>query len=136
MAFYGTNGAIFADRIGYEIYPRSEARLKTGAGQGRDRGHAKHFIACVQGKAQTRADVEVGHRATTVGLLGNIAYRTRLKLQWDGKPSSSTVRRRLPSCCGGTPASLGIWCRNRKPGILSIEVVMPWPETAFVWSSC
>ena len=76
----------------------------------------KHFIACVQGKAKTRSDVEVGQRATTVGLLGNIAYRTGLKLQRTATASSSMERRRPRSCCGVSRGSLGIWCRNRKPG--------------------
>jgi predicted dehydrogenase len=86
MAFYGSNGALFADRLGYEIYPE-KGKLASKQVQGRDATdeHAKHFIACVQGKAKTRADIEIGHRATTVGLLGNIAYRTGLKLHWDAE---------------------------------------------------
>ncbi len=107
MAFYGTNGALFADRIGYEIYPEKD-KIAAKQVQGKDatEDHAKHFIACVQGKAKTRSDVEVGQRATTVGLLGNIAYRTGLKLQWDGNREQFT----------GTPeAAKLLWREPRKP---------------------
>ena len=77
MAFYGANGAIFAGRIGYEIYPGNghiarASKNTTGATS----LHAKHFVACIRGQEKPKAEIEVGHRSTTVAHLGNIAYRT------------------------------------------------------------
>lgn len=84
-AYYGTKGTIFADRIGYEIYPEPGKGLEPARKNTTDATsiHARHFIDCVRGQAKTRADVEVGHRGTAVAHLGNIAYKTGRKLRWD-----------------------------------------------------
>ena len=101
-AYYGTNGALFADRIGFEIYP--EPSPVPPQGLNADKGvaasgyrmerkqvsttdatalHVKNFIECVRSRLKPAADVEIGHRSTTVAHLGNIAYKTRQKLHWD-----------------------------------------------------
>jgi len=85
MAFYGTNGSIFADRIGYEIYPDNDNIIRKTMNTTDATGlHAKYFIECLRDRKQSRADVEVGHRSTIVAHLGNIAFKTGRKLQWDG----------------------------------------------------
>ena len=45
--------------------------------------HVKNFIECVRSRQHPNADVEIGHRSTTVAHLGNIAYKTRKKLIWN-----------------------------------------------------
>jgi predicted dehydrogenase len=45
----------------------------------------RDFIDCVKTRSQTMADAEVGHRATSLCLLGLIACETGEKLQWDPK---------------------------------------------------
>jgi hypothetical protein len=99
-AYYGTNGALFCDRIGFEIYPepltvartrreRSKPieayRMEAKRQQSKDATdlHAAHFIECVRSRKTPNADVEIGHRSTTVPLLGNIAYKTGRKLMWN-----------------------------------------------------
>jgi predicted dehydrogenase len=101
-AFYGTNGTLFSDRIGYEIYPEAKAVARSDGSQrlnspvegyrmeskrvsGKDSTdlHVKNFIDCVRSRERPAADVEIGHRATNVAHLGNIAYKTRKKLIWD-----------------------------------------------------
>ena len=101
-AFYGTNGALFSDRIGFEIYPEPlpvvrrdgsqrlnspiegyRMKAKRVAGKDCTDLHVRNFIECVRSRAQPAADVEIGHRSTTVAHLGNIAFKTRKKLNWD-----------------------------------------------------
>jgi hypothetical protein len=100
-AFYGANGTLFSDRLGYEIFPepkmtsgpgalgRNEkvegyrAERRDVAGTDRTDVHVKDFIECVRTRRKPVADVEAGHRASTVAHLGNIAYRTGRKLRWD-----------------------------------------------------
>lgn len=101
-AFYGTNGALFSDRIGFEIYPEPKPIARRDGSQrlnapvegyrmepkrvaGRDCTdlHVRNFIECVRSRAMPAADIEIGHRSTTVAHLGNIAYKTRKKLVWD-----------------------------------------------------
>ncbi|HOL95347.1 MAG TPA: Gfo/Idh/MocA family oxidoreductase [bacterium] len=47
--------------------------------------HQQNFLDCVRSRKRPIADVEVGHRSTTVCHLVNIARWTCRKLQWDPK---------------------------------------------------
>jgi predicted dehydrogenase len=91
MAFYGTNGAVFADRIGYEIYPDND-RVQRVHKNTTDATpvHAKRFIDAVRARDTFNSDIEVGHRATSVAHLGNIAYTTGEKLRWDAEAERFT----------------------------------------------
>lgn len=99
-AYYGTNGTLIADRIGFEIYPepmrtaltarqRSQPidawRMQPKRVQGRDTTdlHTKNFIECVRSRQKPNAEVEIGHRSTTTSHLGNIAYKVGRRLTWD-----------------------------------------------------
>jgi predicted dehydrogenase len=95
-AFYGTDGTLFSDRIGFEIFPELEPAGRPGAGaaglrmkrkeasaQDATDRHVKDFIDCVRSRQRPAADVAIGHRAAIVAHLGNIAYRTGRKIRWD-----------------------------------------------------
>jgi predicted dehydrogenase len=102
MAFYGSKGSLFVDRVGFEVYP--EPRGESGPGavnavDGSAQGfrterldiagvdstglHLKNFIECVRTRQRPVADVEIGHRSTIAPHLGNIAFRTGRKIRWD-----------------------------------------------------
>jgi predicted dehydrogenase len=94
MAFYGTEAALFVDRIGMELYP--EAAGKGGRGKPRVEKiqmnedeptplHAKNFVDFVRARKEPFANIEVGVHATTVGCIGNVAHWTGRKLKWDGE---------------------------------------------------
>lgn len=102
MAFYGTKGTLYADRVGFEVYPEPQGESGPGAvpREGAAAGifriervelagadatalHLKNFIECVRSRQRPVADVEVGHRSTTVPHLGNIAFRTGHKIHWE-----------------------------------------------------
>jgi predicted dehydrogenase len=95
-AFYGTNGTLLSDRVGFEIFPELEPSSARGRSPSRSRMqrkersaedattvHAKNFIDCVRSRNRPVADVEIGHRSTIAAHLGNIAYRTGRPIQWD-----------------------------------------------------
>jgi predicted dehydrogenase len=94
-AYYGTNGTLIADRVGYEIFaepvnardPKSAERMKPRRMNTTDATsiHARHFIACIRGQEKPRATIETGHKASNVGHIGNIAYKTGKKLRWNGQ---------------------------------------------------
>ncbi len=46
-------------------------------------GHIREFLDSVRTRAVTTCNVEYAYRLTKAGLLGNIAYRTGDKLEWD-----------------------------------------------------
>lgn len=84
MAFYGTGGALFADRIGYEVYPEAgRAARRQVQAQDATALHARAFVECVRTRREPPASALTGHRATLIGHLGNIALRTGRKLRWD-----------------------------------------------------
>ncbi len=99
MAFYGSNGTLIADRLGYEIIPESGAYGGSLAGgapfspskleRARKSGpepsalHAEHFVRCVRDGEAPRCDAATGHRSSLVAHLGNIAYQAGRKLAWD-----------------------------------------------------
>jgi hypothetical protein len=60
--------------------------------------HTANFIDCVRTRQRPVADVEIGHRSTSMALLGNIAYHTGRKLTWnpdreefEGDPEASKL---------------------------------------------
>jgi predicted dehydrogenase len=87
-AYYGTNGTLFADRIGYEVYadPKPEGKPPEKSHMNTTDAtalHAAAFVDAVRTRKRPAADIEVGFRSTSVPLLGNIAYDTGRKLHWD-----------------------------------------------------
>ena len=104
MAFYGTKGAIFADRLGFELYPelkrnertdrlRSDQvkpeQFRTAAAKGSSDEstfeHTRNFIECIRSRATPVADVAEGHASSILPHLGNIACRTGHKLVWNAE---------------------------------------------------
>ena len=113
-AFYGTNGTLFSDRLGFEVYPELDPdargvapkpRMMRVEATGPDATdeHTKNFIECVRSRKKPVADVEIGHRSSIVPHLGNIAARTGRKLRWDAAkeeipddPKASALLGRVP----------------------------------------
>ena len=94
MAFYGSDGSLFADRLGFEVYPELRDEKAAGgfrterldvSGDDATALHLKNFIECIRTRQKPVADVEIGHRSTTVPHLGNIAFRTGHKIRWDAE---------------------------------------------------
>ena len=101
MAFYGSNGTLIADRLGYEVIPETGAysgslgsgekwmpsQLERTHKKGTEPSalHAEHFVRCVRDGEAPRSDAVTGHRSSLVAHLGNIAYRAGRKLVWDAE---------------------------------------------------
>ncbi len=47
------------------------------------RGHVENWFDCIRSRAKPNADVEIGHRTVTVGLLVNIVRELGRELRWD-----------------------------------------------------
>jgi predicted dehydrogenase len=112
MAFYGTEAALFVDRIGMELYPEPVGGGLRGGGR-RGGGatappppspppapttrpermqmnedeptplHTKYFVDYVRARKEPFGNIEVGTRATAIACIGNVAYWTGRKLKWD-----------------------------------------------------
>jgi len=95
VAFHGNNGVLVVDRGGWEVYPETETaagrKKYRYAGEPR-RGsggvdyhqlHVKNFLECMDSRERPRSDVEIGHNSMIACHLGNIAFRTKRRVQWD-----------------------------------------------------
>lgn len=86
LAFHGSRGTIFADRIGFEIFPegdKCEAKSMQ-VGDSTD-AHAKDFVDCMRSGKETKATIEMGMKCSNTCMLGNIAWQYGAKLEWDGQ---------------------------------------------------
>jgi predicted dehydrogenase len=112
IAFYGSDATIFAERIGWEIFPEPapgggrRGGQTEGAPPARQRAatvkrmwenveeptklHTINFVESVRARKPPNAEIEIGHRSTSVALLGNIAMKTGKKLHWDAKKEDFT----------------------------------------------
>ncbi|MBO6101767.1 MAG: hypothetical protein J6P03_00750, partial [Opitutales bacterium] len=91
IKFEGENGTIWVDRgriasdpanLVFEKVPPSGARLN---GREMPDDHISNFIWNVRNRKITATDIETAHRTNTGCLLGEIAYMTGRKIQWDWK---------------------------------------------------
>jgi len=109
IQFQGTKGTLFVDRSGFRVTPQplrheeanqpppppSTDSRQTGfyytteilpeqSDSSQQHGpHVRNFLDCVKSRKRPNADIEAGHRANTIGRLGNIAYRVGRRLRWD-----------------------------------------------------
>ena len=85
--FIGEQGKIIIDRNHVRSDPPEivQDALKGGDFRSPDDtgAHLANWIACIKSRELPVADVEIGHRSTTVCHLGNIARWTGRRLQWD-----------------------------------------------------
>ena len=107
IEFFGTDGTMFLDRDGFEVYPETatvkegEFTWRTaymnyrGGPQGdHNTNHIRNFLECIKSRKLPISDVEIGHRSTSAAHLGNIAFRTRSRLSWDA--ATETLRNASP----------------------------------------
>lgn len=82
--FYGEKGRVAIARGKCESDPDELAidALRKRPGDFND-NHQKNWLDCIKSRAKPIADVEVGHRSSTVCHLVNIARWTGRKLRWD-----------------------------------------------------
>jgi len=97
MAFYGTEGALFVDRIGMEFYPEESGTASPSRPEAFHMNeaeptalHTKNFVDCVRARKEPFANIDVGCRSTVVPLIGNIAAKTGQKLKWDAASETFT----------------------------------------------
>ncbi len=88
ILFHGTRGTLFVDRSGFKVIPEKDSPLKSReqkANNGGNMAHWANFLECVRTRQKPISDIEVCQRSTTTCLLGNVALRSKLRLDWDAK---------------------------------------------------
>ena len=90
--FIGDKGSLFVYRGGIVANPKellSGVELPKINGSQANFSHVNNFFDCVKSRKTPAADISIGHRSATVCHLGNIAVRTKKKINWD--PVSETI---------------------------------------------
>ena len=95
IQFQGTQGTLFVDRAGFEFTPEprragdetapATEHAVRSEGSPQHFPHVRNFLDCVKSRQLPASDVETGHRSTSACLLGNIAFKVKQKIVWDGK---------------------------------------------------
>ncbi len=86
ITFHGSKATLLVDRGGYKLIPEKGSNVKEEVVTGQKAGNNAHwanFLDCVKTRQKPIADVEVNHRTSTACHLGNIAYRSKLKVDFD-----------------------------------------------------
>ena len=99
----GTQGTVYVGGKGYEVVPER-------AGQFQNKGlrcepetvaaseknntltalHARNFLDCMRTRQNPNADVEIGHRSTSLSLMANISLAVGQRLEWDAESERFT----------------------------------------------
>lgn len=93
--FHGTEGTLYVNRSGYEIFPenrrvdgkpvpRTEAE-KVASSNDSSAAHARNFLDCLKSRQAPTSDIAIEHHSTALCLLGNIAYRSGEKFRWNAE---------------------------------------------------
>lgn len=88
ILFHGSKGTLFVDRSGFELTPEKGATLAARAEKSSNNSndaHWKNFLECIRTRQRPASDIEVCQKSTTACLLGNVALRSKLRLDWDSK---------------------------------------------------
>lgn len=84
-AFHGSEATLFVNREFYRLIPEKKGGEVVEVKRS-GRGNLEHwanFLDCVKTRQKPASDVEVCYKSTAACLLGNAAYRTGLRLDWD-----------------------------------------------------
>ena len=88
ILFHGTRATLFVDRGGYKLAPERGSYLAEVEVQRFNNGNMAHwenFIECIRTRQRPISDIETCQRSTTTCLLGNVALRSRLRVDWDSQ---------------------------------------------------
>ncbi len=94
---------VLANGRGYEIEPERGGQFQDrsprmepekvqaeGGNQDPTTLHARNFLDCMRSREKPNADVEIGHRSTTMSLMANISLEVGQRLEWDAEKERFT----------------------------------------------
>jgi predicted dehydrogenase len=96
----GTQGTLYASDRTIEVVPerggqfqdpsyRMEPIVLKSTDGDLTAQHARNFLDCIRSREKPNADIEEGHRSTTMSLLSKISLAVQLRIEWD--PESERI---------------------------------------------
>jgi len=90
VAFTGTDATLILDSKGWEIIAEPKKRTSVVAmrraatvDEKVRANHVRNFLDCVRSRKAPVENLEVGHHVSAVSHLGNLALRSRSRIEWD-----------------------------------------------------
>ncbi len=91
--FYGTEGTLFVDRSGFQVFPEetSFGNKKVGRTPAMQMKQVDdglyesvgNLLECMRTRKPPRSEIETCHRTSSACLLGNVALRAKERITWD-----------------------------------------------------
>lgn len=94
----GTQGTLYVSARAYQVRPErggqfesSKPRMepREGSEEGSNHAltvmHARNFLDCMRTREKPSADIEIGHRSTSMSLMANISLALGQRLDWDAE---------------------------------------------------
>ena len=94
----GTQGTVYVGTNGYQVVPEQGGQFQSskprmepeqvevvGNNARLTAAHARNFLDCMRSREKPAADVEIGHRSTSMSLMANISLMVGQRLNWDAK---------------------------------------------------
>ena len=88
ILFHGSKGTLFVDRSIYRLVRESGSGLQeveVKSTENPNIAHWANFLDCVKTRQKPNSDIEFCQRSSTTCLLGNVALRSGLRIDWDEK---------------------------------------------------
>jgi predicted dehydrogenase len=106
IVFHGSDGTMFLDRSGFQVYPEPlsesdyrEMHRRADREEREVRGktpemkmtqiddglleHVGNLLECMRTRKTPQSDIEYGYHSSSACLLGNVALRSKERLEWD-----------------------------------------------------
>ena len=107
VVFTGADATLIVDNNGWEVVaePKKrekvvEMRRRAAAGDNARVAHARNFLDCIRSRRQPVENLDIGFHVSAVAMLGNIALRSKSRVEWDavteqvtGNPAASALLR-------------------------------------------
>jgi predicted dehydrogenase len=86
ILFHGSKGTLFVDRSLYKLVPEKGTDLtevEVKASNNTNVAHWANFLDCIKTRQRPNSDIEICQRSSTTCLLGNVALRSGIRIDWD-----------------------------------------------------
>jgi len=82
ILFHGSEAALYLDREGYRVVPEGKGGRQTAV---RSTSSGNDLLECVRSRRRPANDIEKCFRSKFTCLLGKVALRSRMRLDWDAE---------------------------------------------------
>jgi predicted dehydrogenase len=90
VMFTGSDATLVLDSHGWEVFaePKKrgviEMKRSVNSGEPIRAAHARNLLDCMKSRQQPVENLDIGHHVTAVAHLGNLALRSKSRIEWDG----------------------------------------------------